>query len=47
MATFTEAQDDDEQVDQIQESPQEEVLEEVEQAPEVQQEEPEEVLPSK
>ena len=47
MATFTEAQDDDEQVDQIQESHQEEVLEEVEQAPEVQQEEPEEDLPSK
>ena len=47
MATFTEAQDDDEQVDQIQESHQEEVLEEVEQAPEVQQAEPEEDLPSK
>lgn len=47
MATFTEAQDDDEQVDQIQESHEEEVLEEVEQAPEVQQEEPEEDLPSK
>jgi hypothetical protein len=47
VATFTEAQDDDEQVDQIQESHQEEVLEEVEQAPEVQQEEPEEELPSK
>ena len=47
MATFTEAQDDDEQVDQIQESHQEEVLEEVEQAPAVQQEEPEEDLPSK
>ena len=47
MATFTEAQDDDEQVDQIQESQEEAVLEEVEQAPEVQQEEPEEDLPSK
>jgi hypothetical protein len=47
VATFTEAQDDDEQVDQIQESQEEAVLEEVEQAPEVQQEEPEEDLPSK
>lgn len=47
MANFTEAQDDDEQVDQIQESHQEEVLEEVEQEPQVQQEEPEEELPSK
>lgn len=47
MANFTEAQDDDEQVDQIQESHVEEVLEEVEQEPQVQQEEPEEELPSK
>jgi hypothetical protein len=47
VATFTEAQDDDEQVDQIQESHQEEVLEEVEQTPAVEQAEPEEDLPSK
>jgi hypothetical protein len=47
VATFTEAQDDDEQVDQIQESQEEVVLEEVEQAPAVEQEEPEEDLPSK
>lgn len=47
MANFTEAQDDEEQVDQIQESHIEEVLEEVEQEPQVQQEEPEEELPSK
>jgi hypothetical protein len=47
VANFTEPQDDDEQVDQIQESHEEEVLEEVEQEPQVQQEEPEEELPSK
>lgn len=48
MATFTETQEDDEQVDQVQDTQEETSFEnEVEQEPQVQQEEPEEDIPSK
>jgi len=48
VATFTEAQEDNEQADQVQDSQEETSFEsEVEQEPQVQQEEPEEEIPSK